>query len=467
MKKNIKSFYKVALSNALVMLLGVVSTLIIPTVLGPSEFGQWQVYVLYSSYVGLLLFGFCDGLYLIHGGESYKKLDYGKFSSYFYLLTIYLLIISLISYFSLRIIDINNDRKFTLIAVCITILLQGLNSYFILINQATSRFTIYSVTNSLEKVVFVLSTLILLLVTESSFIFIILIALFAKMLVLLVNILADKDLVFTKPKLNIQIFREITLIIRAGLPLTLSGIFSMLITGSGRFLVEFKLGLVQFGYYSLAFSIISIVTQVIVAGSVVLYPIMRNTLVKNYYAIIKNTDKLLEYVGVLINLLYFPVVMIINFFLPEYKPALVCILVIFPILIYQSRMSIVYNTFYKVLRLENKMLFNGLVALLFCLFITHLLFLIKPSIFIISIATLISYIFWNFISGYYLYRKLNKSKPFSGIDITSTTIFIILNMYFPSITSLIFYLIFILILFISKKGEIINLIRYFKKAYSN
>lgn len=48
----------------------VVMTLLVPKILGIEEFGYWQLFVFYTSYVSFFQLGLNDGIYLQHGGEG-------------------------------------------------------------------------------------------------------------------------------------------------------------------------------------------------------------------------------------------------------------------------------------------------------------------------------------------------------------------------------------------------------------
>ena len=49
---------------------------LVPHFLTVEGFGYWQIYVLYSSFVGFLSMGFIDGVYLRFGGYEYAALPF-------------------------------------------------------------------------------------------------------------------------------------------------------------------------------------------------------------------------------------------------------------------------------------------------------------------------------------------------------------------------------------------------------
>ena len=61
-------------SNLVSLIISTIVILIIPKIIGVEEYGYWQLYLFYTSYIGFLHFGWNDGIYLRYGGKEYKKL---------------------------------------------------------------------------------------------------------------------------------------------------------------------------------------------------------------------------------------------------------------------------------------------------------------------------------------------------------------------------------------------------------
>jgi hypothetical protein len=60
--------------QAILLLLSIGQGLIIPKYLSIEAFGWWQLFVLGSTYVGILNFGFLDGILIRWAGRDLKKL---------------------------------------------------------------------------------------------------------------------------------------------------------------------------------------------------------------------------------------------------------------------------------------------------------------------------------------------------------------------------------------------------------
>ncbi len=113
-------------------------TLIIPKVIGVKEYGFWQLYIFYTNYVGVLHFGWIDGMYLKYGGLDYDELDSSYFKSQFsYFIVFESLVTVLIAAFGL-IVDSGNNQ-FVVVSVGLYLLfLQWKTIFFVYITRHRS-----------------------------------------------------------------------------------------------------------------------------------------------------------------------------------------------------------------------------------------------------------------------------------------------------------------------------------------
>jgi hypothetical protein len=77
-------------------LLSVLMSLLVPKMLGVEQFAYWQLFIFYSTYVGLFHFGLSDGIYLRYGGMELENLDKRRIGSQFKLMIAWQIIICLI-----------------------------------------------------------------------------------------------------------------------------------------------------------------------------------------------------------------------------------------------------------------------------------------------------------------------------------------------------------------------------------
>ena len=73
LRRNISS---VLAAQTVVLLSSIIKSLVIPKILGVEDYGYWQIYVLYSGFVGVFALGYSDGVYLKFGGKDYSDLPF-------------------------------------------------------------------------------------------------------------------------------------------------------------------------------------------------------------------------------------------------------------------------------------------------------------------------------------------------------------------------------------------------------
>lgn len=430
MKSSMKSIFQVLSANVLVTIIGVVQTLILPFILTPIDYGYWSLYLLFVSYAGFLILGFCDGFYLKYGGEKYESLDKGLFSSFHLILVVYLLIVFMLWVSSVSIFLSSDEKYIVFLMIGFGGVLFCLRSYYILLNQATARFSIYAKGSVIEKVVILIVALVCLFVPNVNSYYIIASSIIGKLITVIYFAYFSRDIVFYRPVLNRGTWISAIDNVKVGFTLTLSGVGTMLITGFGRFVVENQLGIIELGYYSFVFSITILFTQLIYAISTVLFPILRR--IKEVLAkrILENLDQLLINLSGIILILYYPSRYLLEMFFPKYQPAMDLMLYLFPMIISQNRMMLVYNTLYKVLRFEKQLFKNVLIALSFSVIVTILFFWKSGTMESIALATYIGIFFWNFLSVNYYRKEEGLKRKWITSDTVISLIFISINLLF-------------------------------------
>lgn len=70
----------VFLSNVVSILGSIVSGFLVPKYLGIDQYAVYKTFALYTSYIGVLHFGYIDGLYLKYGGQRESEIDLQQLS---------------------------------------------------------------------------------------------------------------------------------------------------------------------------------------------------------------------------------------------------------------------------------------------------------------------------------------------------------------------------------------------------
>ena len=357
MNKNLKVLLKnisYSLSSNLISLLASsLVVLVIPKLIGVEEYGLWQLYLFYSLYVGFLHFGWNDGIYLRYGGEVYENLNKKTFFSQFWLLLILQAIIGLIAYFFINYITDNFDKIFILKMTIICMLILNTRYMLFFILQATNKIKEYAKITILDRVMYLGVILIVIIFGYRDYKLLIGVDLLAKFSGLVYSVYLCKDIVLhNKWSFSVGI-REMIINIKAGSKLMFANIASKLMLGVVRFGIEFTWSVVVFGKISLILSMSNFLMTFINATGLVIFPLLRRaeeSKLPYYYATLRNFLMSLL-LGVLI--FYYPVKVILSLWLPKYEDSFKYIGILLPICVFESKMSLLVNTYFKALRKEK------------------------------------------------------------------------------------------------------------------
>ena len=458
----IKNLSYTFVSNVISLIISLLLVLVIPRLVGVEAYGYYQLYIFYTSYVGFLYFGWCDGIYLRIGGKYYKDLDKPLYSTQFRLLGLMEIIIYLSIFLGSLVFTNNVDKHFVIGAVCISAVGMCLRWFITFILQSTARIKEYAIVTISEKVLFVILTMSLMVAGYSDYKLILVSEVFSKYVSLGIGIWYCRDMVFSKAAPIKSAVSEIKENMSAGIKLMLASLSSMLIIGVARFGIENHWDIATFGKVSLTLSISYVTVTAINAIGVVIYPILRRT----------NQNKLLDIYKIMRNLLmgfvfgalifYYPAQKILTLWLPQYAESLRYAAILLPICVYESKVSILLNTYFYTLRLESLQMKCNLIALALSVMLTGISIYFFNSVISAILSILIVLMFRCALCEIVLSSKFPiKVIKNIIIELLMTIAFIICNWYFNLLGMFIYAICYTIYLIIERKGllESLNFIK--------
>ena len=451
-------------ANILTMLISIIMTLILPKFLGVTDYSYYQLYIFFISYVGFFHFGWIDGIYLKIGGMEYNDLEKSNYVTQFWMLNVLEIIIAaIISIFALFTIK-NIDKSFVLISTSVCGVITILRTYLLFILQSTNRIKEYAKYTRVDRFIYFALVIVFLFLGFKNYKIILYIDVFSKLVALVLCANKMKDIVFGKLNISKNTLLEIFENISIGIKLMLANIASTLIIGVVRFGIQKNWDIETFGKISLTLNISNLLMTFINAVAVIMFPLLRREEESNLpkiYVILRNTLMIFLY---MMLIFYYPIKLILSTWLPQYADSLRYIALLFPICIYESKMSMLINTYLKSFRKEKSMLIINTISLILSLILTIL------SVFILNNLTLaiLSIVFllgFRFVIGELVLTKIMNILIYKDIILETvlTAIFIIsswfINNMFCSIIYTCFYLIYVFI----KRKDIKRTILLFKK----
>ena len=369
-------------ANILTMLISIIMTLILPKFLGVTDYSYYQLYIFFISYVGFFHFGWIDGIYLKIGGMEYNDLEKSNYVTQFWMLNVLEIIIAaIISIFALFIIK-NIDKSFVLISTSVCGVITILRTYLLFILQSTNRIKEYAKYTRVDRFIYFALVIVFLFLGFKNYKIILYIDVFSKLVALVLCANKMKDIVFGKLNISKNTLLEIFENISIGIKLMLANIASTLIIGVVRFGIQKNWDIETFGKISLTLNISNLLMTFINSVAVIMFPLLRREEESNLpkiYVILRNTLMIFLY---MMLIFYYPLKLILSTWLPQYADSLRYMALLFPICIYESKMSMLINTYLKSFRKEKSMLIINTISLILSLILTIL------SVFILNNLTL-------------------------------------------------------------------------------
>lgn len=389
----VKNVSYTIISNIISMIITAIVILILPKILGVKEYGYWQLYLFYTSYVGFLHFGWNDGIYLRYGGKEYKDLNFRLFFSQFIMLFALQVVILFILFFISNYFIANNNRVFIVKTTAICMLLTNLRYMFLYILQATNRIKEYAQITILDRFLYISVILLFLVIGIKDYEILIFSDLFGKLISLLLGMYFCKEIIFNKISKFYFSFKETKENIFVGIKLMFANVASILNIGVVRFSIERTWGVEVFGKVSLTLSISNFLMIFVNAIGLVLFPVLRRIgrdKMPNIYSSLRDFLLVILFGGLI---LYFPFKELLTLWLPQYADSLLYMSILFPMVVYEGKMSLLINTYFKTLRKESLMLKINSISLVssFILVIIFTVWLNSLNLSVLSIVIVLAF----------------------------------------------------------------------------
>ncbi|MGM0138633.1 hypothetical protein IGI65_001076 [Enterococcus sp. DIV0755b] len=453
-KSLLKNINYTVSANFLVLGISIILNLFVPKFLGVKEYSFWQLYVFYSSYVGFFHFGWLDGIYLKIGGEEYENLPKKILGTQFWYLLFFQLILALglISYVLLS--GIKGQRALILLCVSIILIITNCKTFILYILQSTNRIREYALLSQNDRYLYLLGVIVYLFFGGRNFFFLITIDILSKLLMTVWGARWIKDILVGKFEPFTRTVKIIVENISIGINLMISNIASMLVMGVTRIFVEKQWGIETFGQLSFTLNISSMFMTFINAVGVVMFPLLRRTdryRLKKLYLNLRHSFVPITY-GLLLT--FVPIKLVLSYWLPDYAQSVNFMGTLFPMIIYEGRMSLLVSTYLKTIRKEKSILIANILTLAMTLVVSSFTVFYLKNI-SLTVVGIIFCIAFRCVFAELLLSKILNIQIVSELLIETilTVIFVMGNLLLNRFTSFCVYCVsyFIYLVIVRKK----------------
>lgn len=388
----VKNIFKVLVSNIVVLFTSFINTLIIPKILTIDGYAEYQMFMLYISYVGLMTLGFHSGLFVKYGGKKREEIEKSQFKSEMHIVLVSQVIISCIiiaiAFF------INNELLF-LAALCI--LTSNFVSVYKYLYQAWDEFSKFSIISIFQSVGFsgiVLFVGILLKKIPALSVIYVYIVINAICFVIVFfeyvkqvrGIRAKKCI----SNANLEIFS-------VGLLLMLGGAANVIFNSIDKYYIKFLFTNYEFSMYCFAITLLNVMNVFISAIAQPMYLQLANH-IDDYEERSKYKEMLLCF-GALSGCAYYAVAVIVKYFIPEYLDSLSVVSILFAIFPAVAVINCLYVNLYKATNQVKKYIFTLFVMIICSVVLNAAFVFVDRNYLAITAATTICYYIWYFFSA--------------------------------------------------------------------
>lgn len=347
-------FLMVLFSNGIILLASICSGLLVPKLLGLTQYGLYKLFLLYLGYTALLHFGFVDGVLLVHSGKDYDALPKEQFRTDIRFYTATQMVASL-AVIAVAFVYMGTAYRAVFILLGIDSFLVNLTTYYQCISQGTLRFKELSARKVLQAALKTLYVVLLCFakhlvpsytVTANHYI-ISLIAIDG--ILLLWYVITYRELTFGTGealKKAIPRFKDYYCF---GISLTIAYQVANLILNFDRQFVSMFFTTEIFASYSFAYTLIGLVTTVTGAFAMVLFPNLKRKTEQEIMLLFSDAMSLVSIAVALFLLCDYPLNRFILWFLPDYADSILYLKVIFPSILFSGCINTILFSYYKAL----------------------------------------------------------------------------------------------------------------------
>lgn len=420
-KKFINSFIQVGFSNGLNLISNVLVGIVLPLALSVSSYGYFRLFSLYLTYIGVMHFGFIDGIYLKYAGNEYDQLEKNKFrffTKFLFMIEVTLTVI--ISIVALVVIPNENKIIFLLLAANLISLIM--TTYYQFISQITKRFKEYSTLNILRSFITSITVIIFLVFKIDNYILYISILIAFSYIFLAWYIYTYREITFGKSISFFKISAELKSVFIIGIPLLFSNLITVGILNMSKQYVDWHFPIESFAIFSYAFSIMGIANVFLNSMGTVLFPTLKNINSDKLSKVYNKSIILVIIFTSLVMNMFFPLKIIVDSILPNYAYSIEILFIIFPSFILSSIILIIKFNFFKALNEVKTFLITGFLILVTSILIYEIALYINYSLYSLTFSYVTVVFFWSLLTDVFFAKKYKVKSIKQNLFFLSITI---------------------------------------------
>lgn len=399
----VSNIFRVLISNGIVALVGLISSLLLPNLLSIDDYAEYQTFILYIGYVALFHLGFPNGLSIKYAGKSFRSIEKRQLKGEMRLL---LIIISAFSVLLFLLYTFTRNIIFLYVAImafcscylgAVTQLLQAWGIFDL---YAISHVIISALPLALPIIIYVLLGKASATISIVSYI---LVYVIVTILYLLWQIILGRNYscakIFSKENRDTEI---------TGLLFHIGSYINVLFHSVDKQLIKWYCSVQEFSYYSFAITMQSTITILLTAVSQPLFPYIAAGKLDSQKKV-SFVKRSLLMLGSLSGAAYFVCSLIVENWIPKYSNSLLVIKIYFALFPAMAVINCLYFNYYKVKKLKYRYTIDLLFMFALAVVLDLAAIKLNNGHIGVAMATVVVYYFW-LIYGAKVFPELKLTK---------------------------------------------------------
>ena len=395
-----KGIVYVCIANFINIFISLFTGFLLPKFLSVDTYANIKLFQMYVTYIGILHFGFSDGMYIKYGGKDLDILNKDELNDEFNTFKLFQMMVSIIC------ILVSIILKNTILFFCFLVILPiNIGNYIRNLYQATGRFDRYSKYMNINTImIFIINiTILFILRSDNYYIYII----FYCVAYFLYGFIVNRELkqVLGKKTKSID-FKYMFDNIKNGFLLMIGNFANVIFTTIDRLFVKYIMDNVKFAYYSFAVSIENLLNTFILPISTVMY----NYLCKhNSEEEVIKIKKIIMIFAAFLMVLAYPSIFVIRTFIVTYLESINVLILLFGAQYVSIMIKTIHINIYKANKKQNLYFVIMFIIILLSILLNIMFYILDKTIVSFALATLVTNLIWFIINEICLKKyKLNN-----------------------------------------------------------
>lgn len=446
------------------ILVSVILGFVVPKFIPEADYADWQKFVLWLGYVGVLPLGLLDGIILRYAQYDYADLEKPRMRTLFTALLGWMTLLSAAGcVLSLTLLGGTDRAVFFLVSV--GILTSNLYAYNCYLFQITNRISLYILITLTQRVIYAVVIVLCLALGVGDFRWYCMAELLGQVVAFLFGIYSNRTCYLGKMLPRREGAREIRDTVSAGFLLMTANFTANLMVGGAKMIVDWHWDKLTFGQVAYSFSAVNLFLNFATAISIVLFPFLkrlREEELPQLYGTIRGAMSPLLFAALLF---YFPLRWILSLWLPQYNDAVMYLGMVLPLMVFSSKVSLLTNNYMKVYRKEGLMLYINVGCMLLGIGLFTVGALLLDSIDFILISVVLCMMLRSVLCEVVVGRVIGrKMAPDFLSELLMTAAFILSASYLKPVIGLAVYFAALLFYMFCYRKSLLEILRRFVRT---